>query len=108
MNARHFFLPLAGIALLATLAHGQTASTTISATSATLPTASAGKEGIPPTIEMRDFFRNPDKSGFQISPDGQYFSYRAPWKNRMNIFVQKVGAKDATQVTFDTIRDVGG
>ncbi|HRF81609.1 MAG TPA: S9 family peptidase [Flavobacteriales bacterium] len=62
----------------------------------------------PPTIPMKDFFKNPEKASFRISPDGQYFSYRAPWKNRMNIFVQKVGDTVATQVTQDTIRDVGG
>ncbi len=62
----------------------------------------------PPVIPMQDFFRNPEKSGYQISPDGQYFSYRAPWKNRMNIFVQKVGDTTAVQVTTDTVRDVSG
>ena len=62
---------------------------------------------IPPNIPMKDFFRNPEKSGYQISPDGQYFSFRAPWKNRMNLFVQKVGDSAAVQVTFDTIRDIG-
>jgi len=28
----------------------------------------------PPTIPMEDFFKNPEKSGFRISPDGQYFA----------------------------------
>lgn len=60
----------------------------------------------PPLIPMKDFFRNPEKSGYQISPDGQYFSYRAPWKNRMNIFVQKIGDTTVTQVTTDTIKDI--
>jgi dipeptidyl aminopeptidase/acylaminoacyl peptidase len=60
----------------------------------------------PPLIPMKDFFRNPEKSGYQISPDGQYFSFRAPWKNRMNIFVQKVGDSAITQVTTDTIKDI--
>ena len=62
----------------------------------------------PPIIDMKDFFKNPEKASFQISPDGDYMSYRAPWKNRMNIFVQKMGDSAATQVTHDTIRDVGG
>ena len=62
----------------------------------------------PPTIPMQDFFKNPEKSGFRISPDGQYFAFRAPWKNRMNIFVQKVGDTSATQVTADTVRDISG
>ena len=61
----------------------------------------------PPRIDMRDLFKNPEKASFQISPDGQYISYRAPWKNRMNIFVRKMGDSTATQVTHDTIRDVG-
>ena len=64
------------------------------------------KAEIPPVISMKDFFRNPEKSGYQISPDGQYFSFRAPWKNRMNLFVQKVGDSTAVQVTTDTIRDI--
>jgi dipeptidyl aminopeptidase/acylaminoacyl peptidase len=62
----------------------------------------------PPTIAMKDFFKNPEKAGFRISPDGQYFSYRAPWNNRMNIFVQKIGDSTATQITQDTVRDIGG
>ncbi|MEZ4789141.1 MAG: S9 family peptidase [Flavobacteriales bacterium] len=62
----------------------------------------------PPVIPMQDLFKNPEKASFRISPDGQYISYRAPWKNRMNIFVQKVGSDEAVQVTKDTIRDVGG
>jgi len=40
-------------------------------------------------IPLEDFFKNPEKSGYQISPDGKYFSYKAPYENRMNIFVQK-------------------
>ena len=62
---------------------------------------------VPPEIPMKDFFRNPEKSGYQISPDGAYFSFRAPWKNRMNLFVQKIGDTTALQVTADTIRDIG-
>lgn len=68
----------------------------------------ATSEAPPPVIPMQDFFKNPEKSGFQISPNGEYFSYRAPWHNRMNIFVQKVGDSTATQVTMDTVRDIGG
>lgn len=62
----------------------------------------------PPVIDMKEFFKNPEKSGFSMSRNGEYIGYLAPWKNRMNIFVQKVGSTEATQVTMDTIRDVGG
>jgi hypothetical protein len=33
---------------------------------------------LPPTITVKDFFKNPEKAGFRISPDGNFFSYRAP------------------------------
>jgi dipeptidyl aminopeptidase/acylaminoacyl peptidase len=65
-------------------------------------------EAPPPTIAMKDFFKNPEKASFRISPDGRYISYRAPWNSRMNIFVQPVGGGEAVQVTRDTVRDVGG
>ena len=65
-------------------------------------------EAPPPTIDMKDFFKNPEKSSFRISPDGRYISYKAPWKNRMNLFVQPVDGGDVVQVTHDTIRDIGG
>jgi dipeptidyl aminopeptidase/acylaminoacyl peptidase len=62
----------------------------------------------PPIIPVEDFFRNPEKASFRISPDGRYFSYRAPWNKRMNLFVQEIGSQEALQVTHDTVRDIGG
>ncbi len=58
--------------------------------------------------EIRDFFRNPEKARFQISPDGEMISYLAPWNNRMNIHVQKIGEKEATRITSVTDRDISG
>jgi hypothetical protein len=40
---------------------------------------------------VEDFFRNPEKTNFSLSPDGKYYAYMAPYKNRMNIFVQEIG-----------------
>ena len=31
-----------------------------------------------PELPMETFFRNSEKTGYQISPDGKYFSYMAP------------------------------
>lgn len=59
-------------------------------------------------IPLRDFFRNPDKTAYQISPDGEYFSYMAPVNNRMNVFIQKTTDKTAIQITNETERDVSG
>lgn len=59
-------------------------------------------------IPLEDFFKNPEKTYFQISPDGKYFSFTAPYENRMNIFVQKIGSKKAVRLTSETDRDISG
>lgn len=61
-----------------------------------------------PQIPVEDFFKNPEMSSFQISPDGKYYSYTAPWENRMNIFVKEVGSDKATRITEQTDRDIAG
>lgn len=61
-----------------------------------------------PSIALEDFFRNPDKSSYQISPDGKYFSFKAPYQDRMNIFIQEIGTDEAKQLTFETERDLSG
>ncbi|MCB0760194.1 MAG: S9 family peptidase [Flavobacteriales bacterium] len=58
---------------------------------------------------VEDFFRNPEKSGFQLSPDGRYFSFMAPFENRMNVFVCPVdNPSNARQLTHVTDRDIAG
>ena len=57
---------------------------------------------------VEDFFRNPEKSGFQLSPDGKYYAYQAPYKHRLNIFVQEIGKDSALRLTSDTARDIAG
>lgn len=57
---------------------------------------------------MEDFFRNSERTAYQISPDGKHFSYMAPYENRMNVFVEKVGGGDAVRVTNETERSVAG
>lgn len=61
-----------------------------------------------PLIPLKDFFKNPEKSRYQISPDGKYFSFMAPYESRMNIFVQEIGKDSATRLTNETDRDVSG
>ena len=61
-----------------------------------------------PKIAMEDFFRNPEKTAFRLSPNGEYFSYLAPYEKRLNVFVQKVGADSAVRVTSETARDIAG
>ncbi len=59
-------------------------------------------------IPLTDFFKNPEKTGYQISPDGNYFSYLTSWENRLNVFVQKVGSDEAVRVTSAKERDITG
>lgn len=57
-------------------------------------------------VSIRDFFRNPDKSNVKISPDGNYISYLAPYKTRLNLFVRKIGSDSAYRITSETERDI--
>lgn len=61
-----------------------------------------------PLIPMKDFFKNAEKRGYQISPDGDYLSFMQPVNSRMNVFVQKIGEEASTQITFATERDIAG
>ncbi len=57
-------------------------------------------------IPMEDFFRNPEKAGFRISPNGHMILYRAPLMGRMNVFVQQLGDTTAIPVTHETDRSI--
>jgi dipeptidyl aminopeptidase/acylaminoacyl peptidase len=61
-----------------------------------------------PLIPMKDFFRNPEKVYFQLSPDGAYLAFLQPWESRLNVHVQKVGEEKVTRITEATARDVQG
>lgn len=59
-------------------------------------------------IPMKEFFKNPEKTAFQISPNGEYLSFFMPWESRLNIYVQKIGDKEATRLTSAKERDIPG
>jgi len=58
-------------------------------------------------IPLRDFFRNPEQTGFRISPDGRYLSWLAPYERRLNVFVRPVAGGESLRVTSETARDIG-
>lgn len=66
------------------------------------------KESLAPLIPMKDFFRNPTKVAYQISPNGEYLAFMQPWENRLNVFVEKIGSGQATRVTSAKARDIAG
>jgi dipeptidyl aminopeptidase/acylaminoacyl peptidase len=68
----------------------------------------ARQQGLPPLIPMEDFFRNPTKTSFQLSPNGEYIAFMQPWETRLNIHVQKIGSDEVVRVTSATERDIAG
>ena len=61
-----------------------------------------------PLIPMEDFFRNPEKSSFKISPNGNHIAYMKPWKTRMNVYVLDIKTNDETQLTSSEERGIYG
>lgn len=61
-----------------------------------------------PEISVEDFFKNAEKRTFRLSPDGEYISYMAPYKNRMNIHVRKFDSDSAVRVTNAVDRGIYG
>jgi dipeptidyl aminopeptidase/acylaminoacyl peptidase len=66
------------------------------------------KAALPPLIPVKDFFRNPVKTSYALSPNGEYLAFMQPWENRMNVFVEKIGSGQATRVTSAKARDIAG
>ena len=60
------------------------------------------------SIPIRDFFKNPQEAGHQISPDGRYLSWLAPYERRLNVYVRPVGGGETVRVTSETARDMSG
>lgn len=59
-------------------------------------------------IPLEDFFKNPEKAAYSLSPDGSHMAFLAPYQNRRNIFVQKVGEQKSHRITEVTDRDLSG
>ncbi|KHO17570.1 S9 family peptidase [Mycolicibacterium setense] len=62
---------------------------------------------LPELISVEDFFSPPERAGARISPDGTKIAYLAPWKNRLNVWVQDLdGDAPPRCVTADETRSV--
>lgn len=61
-------------------------------------------------LPLEDFFRNSERTAYQLSPDGRQISYMAPWNDRLNVFVRRVGQPDteSVRITAETERSVAG
>lgn len=60
-----------------------------------------------PRLAVEEFFDSPVRTGASISPDGTRIAYLAPWRERLNVWVQSVAAdEEARCVTADANRSV--
>lgn len=59
-----------------------------------------------PLIPLKDFFRNPEKTGFKLSPDGKTLSFLAPYESRLNIHVHAIGSDKITRLTAEKDRSI--
>lgn len=68
----------------------------------------SAKNKVPPLIDREIFFGNPEISGGQISPDGQYISFIKPFQGVRNIWVKKTAEpfEAARPITADTNRPI--
>ena len=72
--------------------------------------APAGAQSVapPPLLDRELFFGDPEISGAQLSPDGQYLSFIKPFKGTRNIWVKKAAEpfSAARVLTADTKRPI--
>ena len=64
----------------------------------------------PPVLDRELFFGDPEISGAQISPDGQFIAFLKPWNKTRNIWVKKATEpfESARLLTADTKRPIPG
>ena len=65
---------------------------------------------LPPLIDREVFFGDPEISGAQISPNGEYITFIKPFNGVRNIWVKEFDAafEDARPLTADTTRPITG
>lgn len=62
---------------------------------------------LPELISVEEFFSPPERTAARISPDGTKIAYLAPWKNRLNVWIQDLdGDTPPRCVTADETRSV--
>ncbi|MGW0893767.1 S9 family peptidase [Saccharopolyspora sp. NPDC002578] len=65
----------------------------------------------PARLSVEDLVGPPERAGASISPDGDRIAFLAPWKNRLNVWVQDLGRDGGADgeprcVTADEVRSV--
>ncbi|WP_197680129.1 S9 family peptidase [Microlunatus soli] len=58
-------------------------------------------------MPINDLLRHPGRTGITISPDGTRIAFLAPWRNRLNVWIQDLDGNSAPRcVTADDTRTV--
>jgi dipeptidyl aminopeptidase/acylaminoacyl peptidase len=57
-------------------------------------------------IPLRDFFRNPQRAVYRISPDGKHLAFLKSYQRRLNLFVRRIGSAEEQRITAVTDRDI--
>ncbi len=72
-------------------------------------TLAAQGSSAPALIDRELFFGNPEITGAQISPDGEYLAFIKPWKDTRNLWVKKTVEpfSSARLLTTETMRPIG-
>ena len=72
--------------------------------------ARAQGAGLPPLLDRELFFGDPEISGAQISPDGQFVAFVKPFKGTRNVWVKRTGEPftAAKPITNDQKRPITG
>jgi dipeptidyl aminopeptidase/acylaminoacyl peptidase len=68
--------------------------------------SSRAEDSLAPIIPLRDFFRNPQTTGYELSPSGAFIGFLKPVDSRLNIFVQPNAGGEAKQITQVKDRDI--
>ena len=70
------------------------------------PPPPVAKPAPAPLVDVKDFFKNPQSAGYQLSPHGEYLAYLAPWNQRLNVWVKKIAGGEPVRITSDETRDI--
>ena len=63
---------------------------------------------MPRQIPVEEFFRKPERTQLDLSPDGRCLAWLAPWQRRLNIFVRDLETGEEQRVTEARERDIAG
>ncbi|MBV9130660.1 MAG: S9 family peptidase, partial [Verrucomicrobia bacterium] len=64
------------------------------------------EDSVPEIIPLRDFFRNPETTGYELSPSGASIGFLKPVDSRLNIFVKPKSGGETKQITQVKDRDI--